>query len=118
MTEQQEIQCYGMTVAAMKDAVENPTFGPVVSPPWMIAMSILSDCQELLTHPDAANIEMTRQWVNRVKWIIREYCALDAPQRQLIQACIDVADPASEGVVTPEYVQAVEKIAGWKHEAG
>jgi len=86
MTEQQkrEVRMYGCTQAEMREAVEESlTFrfaGPV-----MYAMSLMSDCQEMLAHGngqigisgepeiDFHVSEDIRQMLNRAKWILSTY---------------------------------------------
>ena len=73
--DQKEIRCYGCTVAQMREAVEESlTFR--FSGPAMYAMSIMSDCQEMLhwSGEDANAREDVRQMLNRAKWILSTYC--------------------------------------------
>ena len=73
--EQKEIRTYGCTVAQMREAVEESlTFR--FSGPVMYAMSLMSDCQEMLAHGaphDAMLGEDVRQALNRAKWILGTY---------------------------------------------
>lgn len=69
--EQKEIRTYGCTVAQMREAVEESlTFR--FSGPAMYAMSLMSDCQEMLHYSgEEANArEDVRQMLNRAKWIL------------------------------------------------
>ena len=79
-TEQQkrEIRMYGTTEDQMREAVEQSiTFR--FSGPAMMAMSLMSDCQEMVSYgpydsDTLANIlEDQRQMLNRAKWILSEY---------------------------------------------
>ena len=80
LTEQQkrEIRMYGTTEDQMREAVEQSiTFR--FSGPAMMAMSLMSDCQEMVSYgpydsDTLANIlEDQRQMLNRAKWILSEY---------------------------------------------
>jgi hypothetical protein len=80
LTEQQkrEIRMYGTTQDQMREAVEQSiTFR--FSGPAMMAMSLMSDCQEMVSYgpydsDTLANIlEDQRQMLNRAKWILSEY---------------------------------------------
>ena len=80
MTEQQkrEVRMYGVTEAEMREAVEQSiTFR--FSGPAMMAASIMSDCQEMLSSDNGGSydfmiVEDVRQALNRAKWILFEYC--------------------------------------------
>jgi len=81
LTEQQkrEVRMYGCTEAQMREAVEESiTFR--FSGPAMMAMSLMSDCQEMVSYgpynsDTLANIlEDQRQTLNRAKWILFMYC--------------------------------------------
>ena len=80
LTEQQkrEVRMYGCTEAQMREAVkESITFR--FSGPAMMAMSLMSDCQEMVSYgpynsDTLANIlEDQRQTLNRAKWILSTY---------------------------------------------
>ena len=80
MTEQQkrEVRMYGCTEAEMREAVEqSQTYR--FSGPAMYAMSLMSDCQEMVAYgpydgDTLANIlEDQRQCLNRAKWILSTY---------------------------------------------
>ena len=79
-----EVHTYGCTVAEMREAVEESlTFR--FSGPVMCAMSLMSDCQEMLAHGNgqlgiSGSPEITprvsdeiRQTLNRAKWILSTY---------------------------------------------
>ena len=73
--QQKEVRCYGCTVEQMREAVEESlTFR--FSGPAMYAMSLMSDCQELLEHGGDNSMmrEDVRQALNRAKWILSTYC--------------------------------------------
>ena len=72
--EKREVRMYGVTVAGMREAVESSiTFK--LSGPAMVAMSMLSDAQEMMAYeqPDFNTIEDQRQLINRAKWVLSEY---------------------------------------------
>ena len=78
--QQKEIRTYGCTVSEMREAVEESlTFrfnGPV-----MYAMSLMSDCQEMLASDNGGQFDMmvaedVRQALNRAKWILST-CAME-----------------------------------------
>jgi hypothetical protein len=76
LTEQQkrEVRMYGCTEAQMREAVEQSiTFR--FSGPAMMAMSLMSDAQEMVAYnePDANTLEDQRQVLNRAKWILSTY---------------------------------------------
>ena len=79
-----EVRTYGCTVAEMREAVEESlTFR--FSGPVKYAMSLMSDCQEMLAHGNgqlgiSGSPEITfqvsediRQALNRAKWILSTY---------------------------------------------
>ena len=73
-TEQRQIRMYGCTELQMKEAVEQSlTFR--FSGPALMAASIMSDCQEMLTQgaKDSMIREDVRQALNRAKWILFQY---------------------------------------------
>jgi hypothetical protein len=77
-SDRREIRMYGTTVDQMREAVEQSiTFR--FSGPAMMAMSLMSDCQEMVAYgpydsDTLANIlEDQRQMLNRAKWILSEY---------------------------------------------
>ena len=76
--QKREVRMYGVTEAEMREAVEQSlTFrhrGPA-----MMAASIMSDCQEMLSSDNGGSydfmvVEDVRQALNRAKWILFEYC--------------------------------------------
>ncbi len=78
-SQKREIRMYGCTEAKMREAVEESiTFR--FSGPAMMAMSLMSDCQEMVSYgpydgDTLANIlEDQRQTLNRAKWILSTYC--------------------------------------------
>ena len=80
--EKREIRMYGVTEAGMRQAVES-SFTFRISGPAMMAASLLSDCQEMVSYgpydsDTLANIlEDQRQTLNRAKWILFEYVMKD-----------------------------------------
>ena len=75
--EKREVRMYGVTEAGMREAVEKSmTFR--FSGAGMMAMSILSDAQEMISteygEVDSMRAEDARQAINRAKWIISTYC--------------------------------------------
>ena len=72
--EKRQVRMYGCTEAEMREAVEQSiTFR--FSGPAMMAMSLMSDCQEMVAYnePDANTLEDQRQTLNRAKWILSTY---------------------------------------------
>ena len=83
--ERREVGMFGCTQAQMREAVEQSlTFR--FSGPAMMAMSLMSDCQEMVAHgpydsDTLANImEDQRQCLNRAKWILSTYCMTQEPR--------------------------------------
>ena len=80
--EKRQIRMYGVTEAGMRQAVES-SFTFRVSGPAMMAASLMSDCQEMVSYgpydsDTLANIlEDQRQTLNRAKWILFEYVMKD-----------------------------------------
>ena len=77
--QKREVRMYGCTETEMREAVEESiTFR--FSGPAMMAMSLMSDCQEMVGYgpydgDTLANIlEDQRQTINRAKWILATYC--------------------------------------------
>ena len=77
--QKREVRMYGCTETEMREAVEESiTFR--FSGPAMMAMSLMSDCQEMVSYgpydgDTLANIlEDQRQTLNRAKWILGTYC--------------------------------------------
>jgi len=80
LTEQQkrEIRMYGVTESEMREAVEQ-SLAFRHRGPAMMAASIMSDCQEMLSSDNGGSydfmvVEDVRQALNRAKWILFEYC--------------------------------------------
>jgi hypothetical protein len=77
--EKREVRMYGVTEAGMRQAVES-SMSFRFSGPAMMAASLLSDCQEMVSYgpydsDTLANIlEDQRQTLNRAKWILFTYC--------------------------------------------
>lgn len=75
--EQREVRMYGVTVKHMREAVEE-SLKFRHSGPAMMAASIMSDCQEMLSSDNGGSydfmvVEDVRQALNRAKWILFEY---------------------------------------------
>jgi len=76
-TQKREVRMYGVTVEGMRQSVESSlTFR--FSGPAMMAASIISDCQEMLSSDNGGSydfmvVEDVRQALNRAKWILFEY---------------------------------------------
>jgi hypothetical protein len=78
--EKRQVRMFGCTEAQMREAVEDSiTFR--FSGPGMMAMSILSDAQEMINteygEVDYMRAEDSRQAINRAKWIISTYIMKD-----------------------------------------
>ena len=80
LTDQQkrEIRMYGCTEDQMREAVEQ-SISFRHRGPAMMAASLMSDCQEMLSSDNGGSydfmvIEDVRQTLNRAKWILFEYC--------------------------------------------
>jgi len=78
--EKREVRMYGVTVAGMRESVEDSiTFK--LSGPAMIAASMLSDAQEMISteygEVDYMRAEDARQAINRAKWVIFTYVMED-----------------------------------------
>jgi len=79
MSEKQkrEVRMYGCTEDQMRESVEQSlTFR--FSGPAMMAASLMSDCQELLSSDNGGSydfmvVEDVRQMLNRAKWILFTY---------------------------------------------
>lgn len=75
--QKREVRMYGVTVEGMRESVESSmTFR--FSGPVMMAASIMSDCQEMLSSDNGGSydfmvVEDVRQALNRAKWILFEY---------------------------------------------
>ncbi len=64
-----QLQCYGCTEADLKQMVADAK--EWCTEPTMLAMSILSDAQELLAMDSVVNEDRVRQYMNRAKWVIK-----------------------------------------------
>ena len=79
MSEKQkrEVRMYGCTEDQMRESVEQSlTFR--FSGPAMMAASLMSDCQEMLSSDNGGQFDLmiaedVRQALNRAKWILFEY---------------------------------------------
>ena len=80
--EKRQVRMYGVTEAGMRQAVES-SFTFRVSGPAMMAASLMSDCQEMVSYGPydsdtlANTLEDQRQTLNRAKWILFEYVMKD-----------------------------------------
>jgi hypothetical protein len=75
-----EVRMYGVTVAGMRESVENSiTFK--FSGPAMLVASFMSDAQEMINteygEVDYMRAEDARQMLNRAKWVLFEYIMKD-----------------------------------------
>jgi hypothetical protein len=80
--ERNEVRMFGCTKADMKETVESELFvfngKRSQRDAAMMAMSIMSDCQEMLNRDnggtyDFMTVEDVRQALNRAKWILSTY---------------------------------------------
>ena len=76
-TQRREVRCYGCTIEDMREAVEE-SLTYRISGPVMYAMSLMSDCQEMLASDNGGQYDMmvaedVRQALNRAKWILSTY---------------------------------------------
>lgn len=74
--EKREVRMYGVTVEGMRESIESSiTFK--FSGPAMIAASLMSDAQEMISPEygdvDYMRAEDARQCLNRAKWVLFEY---------------------------------------------
>lgn len=70
MTEQQQINMFGCTKAQLVESVESELMGGGVRDAAMLAMSLMSDCQEMI---NLGHTEDVRQALNRAKFILATY---------------------------------------------
>ena len=76
-SQQRDIHMYGITEAEMREEVEQDlTYR--YSSPVMLAASLMSDAQEMID-PEYGKVnsrrtEYARQFLNRAKWVLFEYC--------------------------------------------
>ena len=76
-SQQRDIHMYGMTEAELREEVEQDlTYR--YSSPAMLAVSLMSDAQEMIDPEygkvNAKRTEYARQFLNRAKWVLFEYC--------------------------------------------
>jgi hypothetical protein len=76
--QKREIRMYGVTEDGMRESVES-SLAFRHRGPAMMAASIMSDCQEMLSSDNGGSydfmvVEDVRQALNRAKWILFEYC--------------------------------------------
>ena len=76
--EKREVRMYGCTEAQMREAVEQSLKLRFTGGAGLVAMSILSDAQEMISteygEVDNMSAEDARQAINRAKWVISKYC--------------------------------------------
>lgn len=77
-TQKREVRMYGVTEDGMRESVES-SLAFRHRGPAMMAASIMSDCQEMLSSDNGGSydfmvVEDVRQALNRAKWILFEYC--------------------------------------------
>ena len=82
--QRREVRCYGCTVEQMREAVEE-SLTYRISGPVMYAMSLMSDCQEMLASDNGGQFDMmvaedVRQALNRAKWILSTYAMENSRQ--------------------------------------
>ena len=76
-SQQRDIHMYGMTEAELREEVEQDlTYR--YSSPATLAVSLMSDAQEMIDPEygkvNAKRTEYARQFLNRAKWVVFEYC--------------------------------------------
>ena len=76
-SQKRDIRMYGITEAEMREEVEQDlTYR--YSSPAMLAVSLMSDAQEMIDPEygkvNAKRTEYARQFLNRAKWVLFEYC--------------------------------------------
>jgi len=76
-SQQRDIHMYGMTEAELREEVEQDlTYR--YSSPATLAVSLMSDAQEMIDPEygkvNAKRTEYARQFLNRAKWVLFEYC--------------------------------------------
>jgi len=77
VNKEREIRMYGCEISEFKEMIED-SFTFRASGPSMVAMSLLSDAQEILSRDTSGTFslyqgEEVRQILNRAKWILSEY---------------------------------------------
>jgi len=75
--QKREVRMYGCTITEMKESVEG-SLSTRFSSPAMYAISIMSDCQEMIASDNGGSydfmvVEDVRQALNRAKWILSTY---------------------------------------------
>lgn len=100
-----ERQCYGQTEAQMRDSLTHQAF---VGWP-MLAMSILSDAQEVIGRMEGlspgkvdASMNVARQYMNKAKWIIGEHWAIPLRAAQNHDAKLN-AEPNPQAPTGDDY---------------
>ncbi len=73
MTEAQQIECYGTTIASMKQATESAL--RLYRDPAFYAMAILSDAQQEM---EFGQVEGARKTINQAKWVLSQYVMQNA----------------------------------------
>ena len=76
MTADQKIekQIYGMTIAEVREEIENSVYFSVMKDVDMLVMSMLSDAQEMVNYDRSdENLNLQRQLINRAKYALRYY---------------------------------------------
>ena len=76
--EKREVRVYGCTVIEMREAIEQSLYTRFDGNAALMARSMISDCQEMLTHNnggcfDIMVVEDVRQMMNRVKYLLTWY---------------------------------------------
>jgi hypothetical protein len=76
-SQKRDIRMYGITEAELREEVEQDlTYR--YSSPAMLAASLMSDAQEMIDPEygkvNAKRTEYARQFLNRAKWVLFEYC--------------------------------------------
>jgi len=76
-SQKRDIRMYGITEAEMREEVEQDLIYRYSSPA-MLAASLMSDAQEMIDPEygkvNAKRTEYARQFLNRAKWVLFEYC--------------------------------------------
>ncbi len=76
-SQQRDIRMYGMTEAELREEVEQDLTYRYSSPATLVA-SLMSDAQEMIDPEygkvNAKRADYARQFLNRAKWVVFEYC--------------------------------------------
>ena len=73
LIEKAEFEIYGMTVAELREMVEDSICYKIGQVDMMV-MGMMSDAQEMVSYRlDAGLIEEQRQLLNRAKWVLAHY---------------------------------------------